>query len=294
MDTPFLGSNSTDDDDRALAAAAVAGSRQALEDLIRRHQSWIYNIALRMVWLPEDAEDVTQEILIKVVTRLASYRGDGAFRTWLYRIVANHVTNMRRRRAERSYVSFRSYGCSIDATPDLEVPDSTAVPVDIRVILEEIRIGCMMGMILCLDRTQRLAFILGSLLGADAQRGGEIMGISGESFRQKLSRGRRKIAQFMDDKCGLMREDNPCNCARKAQALILAGHVRPERLRFTTTDTLRIKEIACQELENMNDALEVRSTQLVVDQPFYDSPDFVCALRETINQPAIQRLLARN
>ena len=120
------------------------------------------------------------------------------------------------------------------------------------------------------------------------------MGITGENFRQKLSRGRRKIAQFMDEKCGLMREDNPCKCARKAQALILAGHVRPERLRFTTADTLRVKEIACQELANLNDALELRSAQLVVEQPFYDSPDFVYVLRETINQPAIQRLLARN
>lgn len=293
MDTPFVCSYAGDDSDRALAAAALGGDRQALEQLIRTHQNWIYNIALRMVWLPEDAEDVTQEILVKVVTRLVSFRGESSFRTWLYRIVANHVANMRRRRSELAFTSLDAYGALIDATPDAGFPDPASLPVDAGLILEETRLSCMMGMILCLDRTQRLAFILGAMLGSDASTGAAVMGISSENFRKKLSRSRKKLAQFMNEKCGLMADDNPCHCARKAQALILAGHISPDRLRFTSSDTARLRAIARAELEILDDQV-TRSEELLRNQPFYRSPDLVSMLRETISQYPLQRILSRN
>ncbi len=88
-------------DDGELVAQIRAGSREALESLIKRHQSWIYNIVQRMVYVPEDAEDITQEILIKVITKLSTFESRSSFRTWLYRIVVNHVLNMKRSRAEQ-------------------------------------------------------------------------------------------------------------------------------------------------------------------------------------------------
>src|SRR5262249_851245 len=60
-------------DDRALVARAQTGDRRALEELVGRHQAWIYNIAIRMLGHPQDAEDATQEILIKALTRLSSF-----------------------------------------------------------------------------------------------------------------------------------------------------------------------------------------------------------------------------
>lgn len=73
MLNPLAESNRTDDDDRGLVERAQAGDRQALEELVGRHQAWIYNIAIRMVFHPQDAEDATQEILIKALTRLSSF-----------------------------------------------------------------------------------------------------------------------------------------------------------------------------------------------------------------------------
>ena len=90
-----LADNSPDHEDQNLVLRARSGDRQALEDLVQRHQAWIYNIAVRMMHHPQDAEDVTQEILIKVLTRLSSFDGRSSFRTWLYRIVVNHVPNSR-------------------------------------------------------------------------------------------------------------------------------------------------------------------------------------------------------
>ncbi len=97
-----LADNSSDHEDQSLVLRARSGDRQALEDLVHRHQAWIYNIAVRMLHHPQDAEDATQEILIKVLTRLASFDGRSSFRTWLYRIVVNHVLNMKRGRVEHA------------------------------------------------------------------------------------------------------------------------------------------------------------------------------------------------
>ena len=133
-------------DDRSLAAAAVAGDRSALEELIYRHQAWIYNIALRMVWEPAEAEDVTQEALLKIVTKLSTYRGDSSFRTWLYRIVANHVLNMKRRTHEQAGMSFEKFGQGLAQSPDSELPDPKSVPVELPVLVEEAKLGCTMAM----------------------------------------------------------------------------------------------------------------------------------------------------
>src|SRR6266700_8370787 len=109
----------TDPEDRDLVARARSGERDALEDLVQRHQAWIYNIAVRMLYHPQDAEDATQEILVKVLTRLASFEGRSSFRTWLYRVAFNHLLNMKRGREEQKSISFSLYGDSLDNTPDL-------------------------------------------------------------------------------------------------------------------------------------------------------------------------------
>src|SRR5262245_33729059 len=86
--------------DAELVEQAKNGDRGALEELVLRHQAWVYNIAVRMVFHPHDAEEVTQEVLVKVITQLGTFKGESSFRTWLYRIAANYVLNMKRRGAE--------------------------------------------------------------------------------------------------------------------------------------------------------------------------------------------------
>src|SRR5690349_24384391 len=122
---PFDSSDRVDAEERTLVARAKAGERDALEEFVRRHQRWIYNIAIRMIAHPTDAEDATQEILLKVITRLAGFEGRSSVRTWLYRIVVNHVLNMRRGTIEQP-MTFSEYGRGLDSTPDLDVPDSAA------------------------------------------------------------------------------------------------------------------------------------------------------------------------
>src|SRR5712692_9123555 len=130
VNNPLADQSATDHEDQGLVMRARAGDRTALEELIQRHQGWIYNIAVRMLYHPQDAEDATQEILVKVLTRLSSFEGRSSFRTWLYRIVVNHVLNMRRGRREPATLSFGCYAHGLDSTPDLDLPDPSTVPAD--------------------------------------------------------------------------------------------------------------------------------------------------------------------
>src|SRR5258707_4968233 len=132
-----LADNFPDHEDRNLVLRARSGDRQALEELVQRHQAWIYNIAVRMLYQPQDAEDATQEILIKVLTRLSSFESRSSFRTWLYRIVVNHVLNMRRGRVEDSVINFRVYGEELDKTPDLDLPDPKGTSPDANLLVGE-------------------------------------------------------------------------------------------------------------------------------------------------------------
>src|SRR5690348_6009730 len=99
-----------DDDDAELVRLSRQGDQGALDDLVERHRPWIYNVALRMVYLPQDADDAAQEILIKVVTRLSTFEGRSRLRTWIYRIAVNHLLNMKRTHAEAIEYTFDRYG----------------------------------------------------------------------------------------------------------------------------------------------------------------------------------------
>lgn len=289
---PFDDDAPTDATDLELVGRVREGSREALEALVTRHQAWIYNIALRMVYFPEDAEDATQEVLIKVLTKLSTFQAKSSFRTWLYRITVNHVLNMKRGRMENFGWTFQRYGEGLNGAPDEELPDPRAVPVDVQLLVDEARIGCSSGLLLCLDREQRLVYILGAIFGVSDTVGADIMEISRDNFRQKLSRARRDLHNFMQQQCGLVNSANPCRCAKKTQAFIKAGYIDPSNLIFASTHLARVREVAPRVHEGI-EALDAAYAEIHRDHPFQRSPDFVSALRTLMNQPAFQSILGR-
>ena len=230
---PLAETAPADAEDLDLVRLVQSGSTGALELLIGRHQRWIYNIAVRMVFHPQDAEDATQEILLKLVTKLSTFRGESQFRTWLYRLVVNHLLNLRSVAVPRPRtMTFEDYGRELDSTPeaDLVAPDSQQP--DALLLVEEAKIGCTSAMLLCLDREQRLVYVLGEIFGVTDRVGAELLEMSRDNFRQKLARARRDLCNFMQGKCGLVNASNPCRCARKTQGFIQLGYLDPQHLLF--------------------------------------------------------------
>jgi RNA polymerase sigma factor (sigma-70 family) len=281
------------DADRDLVERAQGGSRDALEQLVTRHQRWIYNIVQRMIYDLHDAEDVTQEILIKLVTKLSTFKGDSRFRTWLYRIVVNHVLNMKRARGEEMGWTFEKYGSGLSHAPDEELPDPRSVPVDLKLIVDEAMIGCTSGMLLCLSREQRLVYILGEIFGVTDVVGAELLEISRDAFRQKLSRARRDLHQFMHGQCGLVNASNPCRCAKKTQAFIRAGYIDTHKLVFASEHVTRVRDVARKAHEDL-EALDAEYAEIHRGHPFLEGRDFVALLRDLMRRPDFKQTLDFN
>jgi RNA polymerase sigma factor (sigma-70 family) len=129
----------TSPDERELVERAVAGDKAALEEVVASLQDPLYRLALRMTWRPADAEDATQEILIRVITRLSSWRAEAALLTWAYRIGANYLLNLKRRTPqEAKAVSFDEFRAGLAdglATADYDGPEA-------RLLAEETRLTC--------------------------------------------------------------------------------------------------------------------------------------------------------
>ena len=284
---PLAETATSDAGDLELVRLVQSGSTGALEALISRHQRWIYNIAVRMVFHPQDAEDATQEILLKVVTKLSTFRGESQFRTWLYRLAVNHLLNLKRGRAEATAMTFEAYGHELDRTADGDLVAPASEQPDALLLVEEAKIGCTSAMLLCLDREQRLVYVLGEIFGVTDRVGAELLDISRDNFRQKLARARRDLCNFMQGKCGLVNASNPCRCARKTQGFIQLGHLDPQNLLFARQRVLHVQDVAERRSEDL-DALYAAYAELHRHHPFHESPDFASSLRALLERANIR------
>jgi uncharacterized protein (TIGR02246 family) len=287
-ESPFLDEAPINHDEELMVRMAKDGDRDSLEWLARRHSPWIYNIALRMLGHPDDAQDASQEILVKVITRLSTFEGRSSFRTWLYRIALNHLLTMKRLHRERW--TFEAYGRVLEELPEHELVDSSAPSADVQVWLEEAKIGCTTGLLLCLDREQRLIYILGDIFGVSDRLGAELLDVSRENFRQKLSRARRDLQSFAQDKCGLINPANSCRCTRKTKAFIEAGYVNPQNLLFVREHVQAVRDVAPAVYDGLEEA-DRQYAELHRAHPFQVPPDFVARLRSLLGVMLVMLLL---
>ncbi len=204
-----MGSNT-----ESLVESAREGDREALTAVLLRVKDRVFGLAVRMLGDPTDAEDAAQEILIKVTTHLSTFRQESAFATWVYRIAANHLLAARKQRAEKMCSNFDDYAGEIDRGLAARWPKSLP-EAEMKLRVEEMMISCTQGMLLCLDRDHRLAYILGEIFEVSSEQGGYILDITPAAFRKRLSRGRMRLHDFMRNHCGLIRSSNPCTCEKQ-------------------------------------------------------------------------------
>ena len=211
---------------------ALSGEKEALENIVVEVKDLIYNLSLKMLLFPEDAEDATQEILVKMITHLSTFQRKSSFQTWVYRIASNYlITEKSKRGYQAKRISFDAYAEQIDNGQSEKVM-YTNNEGEIRLLEEEVKVSCTHGLLHCLNPTNRLIYILGDILDFNSVESAEILGITPTSFRKQLSRSREKVRNFLTTKCGLVDSDNPCKCKRKIDFLIDQEMIDPKTLRF--------------------------------------------------------------
>lgn len=270
-----------------LVEQAGNGSREALESVIRGIQDRVYGLALRMLGDPADAEDAAQEILVKVVTHLDSFRGESAFTTWVYRVAANHLLTTRKRRAEKQAVCFEDYEAFLDTECAAEWQES--IPAAERsLIVLEVMLSCTQGVLLCLDRPHRIVYILSEVLDITSHQGAAMLDISPAAYRKRLSRARERIRTFMLKNCALVNPDNPCHCERMAPRAVEIHAIDPKNLVYAghrcraSGAGLPLEHL--QELDSLQ-----RVAALFRSHPDYAAPDaFLQGLKTRIDSGRVK------
>ncbi|MCU0686790.1 MAG: RNA polymerase sigma factor [Polyangiaceae bacterium] len=264
-----------------LVRQATGGSRDALNAVVRAVQDDVYGLALRMLWHPQDAADAAQEILIKIVTHLGSFRGESRFRTWCYRIASNHLSGVRASRSERHARSFEALSEQLAVVP--EGPASAGQGPEARLLEQEVKVSCTLGILLCLDRPHRLAFIVGDILGLPGEEAAEVSGVPAATYRKRLSRAREKLRGFLAARCGIVNPEASCRCARQVGPALAAGKIAPDRLLFAHHPERPLDARALlaktRELEDLH-----ASVQLYRSHPDFQAPESVAqAVRELLS-----------
>lgn len=214
-----------------LIEQATAGNKDALETIILSVQDLVFNLSLRMLGTFPDAEDASQDILLKVITHLSSFKRDSSFSTWVFSIAINHLKNYRKHMFAKFPLSFEFYGDDILNGKIDDVPDLTQ-DVEKSILAEELKMSCTNVMLQCLDVESRCIFILGTMFKVDSRIAGDILGITAEAYRQRLSRIRKKMADFLRDYCGEY-GNGKCRCINRVNYAIQNHRISPAHLDFT-------------------------------------------------------------
>lgn len=227
------------DEMTSLALAAQQGDQVALEELCRRLQGPMYRLALRFTGQPADAEDAAQEVLVRLVTHLSSFEGRARFTTWAYTVAVRQLLRTARRPTEASVAGAAAFARFLDqhaADPQWQ-PEDRALYDE---LCAEVRLSCTYGMLLCLSRPARVAYLVGDLLGFSHVQGAMICGTTPAAFRQRLSRARTVMREVMGRRCGLVRADNPCRCDRLVEVSRRLGVIDERRPAFTRHDRVEL------------------------------------------------------
>ena len=256
-------------DEMLLVQAAQEGSQKALEKLVKLHQRFIYNVALKFVRDPDAAADLSQEVLIKMITKLAQFKGKSNFRTWLYKIVITHFVKSSQRRSEQQVKSFEEYGVFLDNNYTTEEMTEEEQEQHQNKIVN-IRTRCMTSMLLCLDRQQRIVFILGSIFNIKSNIAAKLLDITAENFRQQLSRAKADLFQFMDNKCGLINPNNPCRCSKKTKGFMKDGLIDEQAIQFKPELVTQINQIAPEKNSELDNLIEGKYLSFFKQQVYED------------------------
>jgi len=179
-------------DDPQLVARCLGGEESAWEELLRAHNRKIYNLCYRFTGRPSEAEDLTQEVFIKVFQTLTTYDAvQGAFSTWLNRVARNHlVDHYRRTHKDRLTSSIE------DETGGLEDKPSAEEQPIARVESRE-RHEMLQAALNRLSPDMREAVVLRDFQDLDYDEIAEVLGVPEGTVKSRINRGRLELARVI-------------------------------------------------------------------------------------------------
>jgi RNA polymerase sigma factor (sigma-70 family) len=220
-----------------LVERTKQGDRRAAEALLASVQDDLFRMARRMLGTRAEAEDATQEILLQALTHLSEFRAESAFRTWLWRIAVRHLLRLKKGRREQ-LASFETLELLLakgeaSASEPAQLAELTqATNAELALMAQELRLACTQGVLLSLERDQRIAWILAEIFELSSGEAASVLEIEIPAYRKRLSRARERLEGWMRARCGLVNGANACRCARQIPIAKAFGVLDVERLEY--------------------------------------------------------------
>ena len=166
---------------------AAGGDMSAFEAIYKDASGFVYNVALRIAQKPADAEEVTQDVFVKIFKSLKDFEFKSSFKTWAYRITVNTALNRCRQSAkDREMIGVE----------DISVIPAKKDDLKERIELEdsEAKAGVMLS---ALNPEQRACIVLREIEGLDYNEISRVLNIPVNTVRSRLKRGRETLAAFV-------------------------------------------------------------------------------------------------
>lgn len=176
------------DDDQQLLERARAGQREALEQLLERHQAQVYRFGMKMCRDPEDAKDVLQDTLLSVARNVRDFRAASSVSTWLYTIARSFCVKKRR----KSKFAPQGTMAALDrAAEQVADPRATA---DEAVASKQVE-RALEAAIASLDPMYREVLLLRDVEGLTAPEVARVTGVSVQAVKSRLHRARLAVRE---------------------------------------------------------------------------------------------------
>ena len=233
--------NISPEDETLLVGRAQAGDETALDNLIEPWRKPLFAYIYRMVTHRHDAEDLLQEVLVKVLDGLRRYRAESRFKTWLFGIATHvcldHLRSKKRWRVEAQLIGEQE-ASSVEGQHD-QIVAVMSQPDFVFEIREHIAF-CFA----CIGRTlppeEQAALMLREVLGFSNQEAAGIVGLSEPVFRHRLSAARATMIKSYEGLCQLINKDGVCWQCRGLREFAGAGHQGPDLVQIQVSDAVAI------------------------------------------------------
>lgn len=245
----------TESEDADLLEQARSGSRAAFDHLATRLRPGLRSFIYRMVTQPEDAEDLVQETLLRAYRGLPSFRGESAFRTWMFTIAHRLCLDRlqeRRRWPWTAQLEAEKFAKARPEEVDL-IHGSMRTP-SFRYEVREHIAFCLACVGRSLPPEQHAALLLSEMFEFKDREGAEILGVTEPTFRHRLQAARQEMIKTFDGLCALVNKQGACyqcNILRDAAPRSRRGEaVRPiGKASQTAAERLQVRLKIAQDAE---------------------------------------------
>ena len=181
---------SSADDDRHLAERHRYGDPQAFEEVYQRFSTMVYNLALRLSGQPDEAEDLTQEVFLRIHRHLGRFRGRSTLKTWVYRVTLNHCRSRLGRRKLPTQPLAEETGEGVPLPDRRRGPEDRALAQDAARRVARALLG--------VKPVFREAVVLRDLEGLGYEEIAGVLGVRIGTVRSRIARGRDQLRAVLE------------------------------------------------------------------------------------------------